>query len=301
MKIVCALIAVVITVGVASAGVVGPLQAHAAFQGTPGRIAFVRATSGGVGQIYTIAADGSGLRQVTHAPTDAVAPSWSADGRRLVLTMAGAVWQINGDGHRLMRITRKPIVDPESPTWSPSGKRIAFSARSQGSNFDVYTSSANGTAVRRLTRSRFADEHPSWSPNGRRIVFARAPLAAPSGSAIWVMNVDGTRPQRLAAGGSPDWSPDGRQILFTRGSDIWLMRADGTHAVRLTHEPGVAGDPAWSPDGRAIVFWSDRASGEATKGDLYVIAANGTPIRRLTSEPDYWHFAPAWQPLRVRR
>jgi hypothetical protein len=51
MKIVCALVAIVITLGVAAAGPLGQQQARAAFPGSAGRIAFVLAASGGVSQI----------------------------------------------------------------------------------------------------------------------------------------------------------------------------------------------------------------------------------------------------------
>jgi Tol biopolymer transport system component len=125
-KIVCALVVVV----VAAAGSPGPQQARAAFPGSPGRIAFALAASGGVGQIYTIAADGSRPRQVTHAPTDALSPSWSADGRRLVLTMGGALSQsgeatkgdlylIAADETPIRTLTSQPDYWHVTPSWQP--------------------------------------------------------------------------------------------------------------------------------------------------------------------------------------
>jgi Tol biopolymer transport system component len=65
----------------------------------------------------------------------------------------------------------------------------------------------------------------------------------------------------------------------------------------LVDGPGIAGDPAWSPDGSWIVFWSDRASGEATKGDLYLVSTDGEYVTRVTDQPELWHFDPSWQPL----
>ena len=45
----------------------------------------------------------------------------------------------------------------------------------------------------------------------------------------------------------------------TRGGDIWIMRADGSHRRRLTRSGGgVDFDPDFSPDGRQIVFRSSR-------------------------------------------
>ena len=43
-----------------------------------------RAGPANTGQIYLVAADGSGLRQLTSGPGGFAQPSWSPDGRRIV-------------------------------------------------------------------------------------------------------------------------------------------------------------------------------------------------------------------------
>jgi Tol biopolymer transport system component len=272
-----------------------PPPAEAAFPGAVGRIAMTLASSGSSAQVWTISATGTNPRLVVRTKTDVVAPSWSADGRRLVLVIGGAVWRVNGDGQRLARVTGRSVVDPESPAWSPDGKEIAFAARTRGSNFDIYVCRSDGGKLRRLTRSPLADEHPSWSRDGRRIVFARAISALRS--EVWLMSATGSSQRRVGYGGAPDWSPDGRWIAVTLGRGIAVMRPDGTALTRLVDGPGMAGDPAWSPDGRWIVFWSDRASEEATKGDLYLVTTDGEDVTRVTSQPELWHFDPSWQPL----
>jgi Tol biopolymer transport system component len=273
----------------------GPQAADAAYPGAVGRIAMAMLVPGHSAEIWTISPTGTKLRRILHVRTDAVAPSWSPDGRRLALVIGGAVWRVNGDGQRLARVTGRSVVDPESPAWAPDGTRIAFAARTSGSNFDIYVCRTDGSGLHRLTRSRLADEHPSWSPDGKRIVFSRA--ASALRSELWLMNANGTAQHRIGLGGSPDWSPDGKRIAFGLGTAIAIMRLDGTGPTRLVGGPGAAGDPAWSPDGRSIVFWSDRASGEATKGDLYVVGSDGTGTHRLTQQPELWHFDPSWQPL----
>jgi TolB protein len=270
-------------------------KADAAFPGAVGRIAMTVVSPGSSAQIWTVSPTGTRLRLIVRARTDAVASSWSADGRRLALVIGGAVWRVNGDGHRLARVTRSAVVDAESPAWSPDGKRIAFAARTRGRNFDIYVCRTDGSSLQRLTRSLLPDEHPSWSPDGRRIVFARATSSVRS--EVWLMNANGSSQRRLSYGGAPDWSPDGKLVAFTLGRGIALSRLDGTGLTRLVDGPGIAGDPAWSPDGRWIVFWSDRASGEATKGDLYLVTTDGEYVSRVTYQPELWHFDPSWQPL----
>jgi RNA polymerase primary sigma factor len=270
-------------------------RAGAAYPGSPGRIATAIATPGHRAEIWTVSPTGERPRRVVRLRTDAVAPSWSSDGRRLVFVSGGAVWRVNGDGKRLTRVTRRSVSDAESPAWAPGGKRIVFSARTAGANFDIYVIRTDGSGLRRLTRSRLSDEHPTWSPDGRRILFGRA--ASSVGSELWMMKADGSEQRRIGPGRSPDWSPDGKLVAFSLGEAIAVMRVDGSALERLVTGPGAAGDPAWSPDGRRIVFWSDRSSGEATKGDLYSITLDGASTLRITDQPQLWHFEPSWQPL----
>jgi len=60
------------------------------------------------------------------------------------------------------------------------------------------------------------------------------------------------------------------------------MHSDG-HAQRRLTENG--GDPAWSPDGHAIAF--------ERNGEIYVMRADGTRLRRLTRSPSEDSF-PGW-------
>jgi TolB protein len=281
----------------------GGKGAPSAFPGNSGRIAYNVAASGRSAWIATISPDGTRVRRLVSGRSEAFSPSWSADGRRIVFVMAGAVWRVNGDGQQLKRVTRRGIVDPESPGWSPDGRRVVFAARTSGHNFDIYVCNVDGSALRRLTKSSSPDEHPSWSPKSGQIIFSRTPLLTrdfPASAELWLMNADGRRPRRIGVGSSPDWAPGGKRIAFTRGDQIWVANASGGNAVLLIGGPGMAGDPAWSPDGRWIVFWSDRASDESTKGDLYLASADGELVQRLTFEPALWHFAPSWQPTAKR-
>src|SRR5262245_11744686 len=52
------------------------------------------------------------------------------------------------------------------PTWSPDGKRLAFSLFGS-----IWTVNAEGGAANQLTTSTGYHAHPAWSPSGNRIAF----------------------------------------------------------------------------------------------------------------------------------
>ncbi|HET6246931.1 MAG TPA: hypothetical protein VFE47_04465 [Tepidisphaeraceae bacterium] len=58
------------------------------------------------------------------------------------------------------------------------------------------------------------------------------------------------------------FSPDGKWIVFcsmrSGDGDVYIMRSDGTHPVRITSNPGYDGGPFFSPDGKHLVYRSDR-------------------------------------------
>jgi TolB protein len=100
----------------------------------------------------------------------------------------------------------------------------------------------------------------------------------------------------------PVWSPDGEWIVFNSNRDgIWqlyVMRPDGSDLRRLTYMSGSGmgvGKPSWSPDGKTILFPSSQGP-DSTKWyenvDLYIIAADGSNLQRLTHSGD--NGTPVW-------
>jgi TolB protein len=59
-------------------------KAEATFPGKNGRIVYAGWNRGEDFEIYTIRADGSGKRQLTHNDTDDLGPAYSPDGNRIV-------------------------------------------------------------------------------------------------------------------------------------------------------------------------------------------------------------------------
>src|SRR6185295_14705278 len=74
-------------------------------------------------------------------------------------------------------------------------------------------------------------------------------------------------------------------------NDIFVMNADGTAPVNLTHHRGNDTYPAWSPDCRRIVFNSDRDGVMA----VYSMRDDGGDVRRITRD-DNESLRPDWSP-----
>jgi TolB protein len=237
-------------------------------------------------------------------------PSWSADGRKLVVA-ATDEWEdnyyfyvVNRDGSHVRDLLhlRSAHGAKGEMALSPDGKRIAFTTRD---GIELIRPGGDPRHARRLFKFpkhfRSASE-PAWSPNGRELVFSRAPKGDPN-DALYTIRADGTRLTRLTnlAGDQshPVWSPNGREIAFdwwtSAGDGVYLIRPDGTHLRRLTTQAiPTAVRPAWSPDGRYLVFFPN--TGGRTKTPIDIVDAKTGRVTVLRTTIYGQAEAPSWSP-----
>jgi WD40-like Beta Propeller Repeat len=68
------------------------------------------------------------------------------------------------------RFPMRTVDDPESPDFSPDGRKVAFSAL-QGGVADIYVVDLESSEVTNLTKDAFADHGPTWFPDGKSLLY----------------------------------------------------------------------------------------------------------------------------------
>lgn len=198
------------------------------------------------------------------------------------------IFLIDPDTGDARNLTRSPKSEERYPCWSPDGTQIAFISDRDGPP-NLYAMNADGSGVRRLTKTSTVCYMPSWA--GDRIVFGLHGDKPEMAS----VKPDGSDLRILGDGHDPCLSPDGKRVAYTGhvkgGVTVFLMNADGSDKRQLVKEvnPWGAVFPAWSPDGKQVVF--SGKTGDAL--ELFVADADGKEVRQLTrlgkiSTPAAW-------------
>jgi TolB protein len=198
-------------------------------------------------------------------------------------------------GAAAARLTTSP-ADDFAPSFSPDGRRIAFTSDRRG-NYDIYTMNAAGRDLRRITTNPGKDAFPSWSPNGRTLAFASNRTGDWE---LYTTNANGSGhlvqvTHRAGVDSLPVWSPDGTRLAFdaprNRHYQICVVPARGGTISVLTTGTARNVLPAWSPDGSRIAFTSNRSG----TFDIWTIAVGSGTLHRLTSGARA-EIQPAWSP-----
>jgi len=258
--------------------------------------------------LWLVAADGTGLRQLTRGQEAEASPRWSPDGKAIYFLSSragtGQVWRLRMDGGEAERVTSLP-VDVGSFGLSRDGTRLLVSAlvfpdcsaRPEGALActakrieERGRSKATGHLYTQLP-VRHWDE---WLDGRRSHLFA---LPVAGGTPVDLMkDMDADCPSR-PFGGADDYTftPDGKGVVFSAKDagredawstnfDLFLVPADGSSRPRNLTPANLAWDaaPSFSPDGRQLAWLAMTVPGyEADRFRVMVRAWPDGPEREV--------------------
>ena len=183
------------------------------------------------------------------------APSFSPDGRKLVITLGGVdgnpdIYVLDINSRRTTRLTTHRAIDTEG-SWSPDGRYIYFTSDRSGGP-QIYRVSATGGSPERVTFEGSYNARPRLSPDGTKLAMVHNDRG---NYRIAVMDVGRKDLLVLSTGSqdeSPSFAPNSDILIYAtrrgRNGVLESVSADGLIRQKLTSRAG--GDvrePVWSP------------------------------------------------------
>ncbi|MEX0976409.1 MAG: Tol-Pal system beta propeller repeat protein TolB [Woeseia sp.] len=195
--------------------------------------------------------------QVSNKPGINGSPSFSPDGRQLVLTLGGAdgnldIYLMNLADQQVTRLTTNRSIDTEG-SWSPDGRQIYFTSDRSGGP-QIYRIDAAGGTPERITFEGSYNARPRLSPDGSKLAMVHV---TQGNYRIAVMRLKEKDLLVLSTGQqdeSPSFAPNSDTLIYaTRQARLGVLEtvtADGLIRQRLASGQGDVREPVWSPFSR---------------------------------------------------
>lgn len=188
--------------------------------------------------------------------------SLSPDGKRVVVTARGEVFNLPVEKGVTKNIVRTPGAHERSATWSPDGKHIAYISDATGET-ELYMQPAEGGQAVQLTKNNDTYIRDfEWSPDSKSIVYTDRK------NRINLLNVETKQVTEVLRDPKKEpydvtFSPDSKWLAYTRMADneydiIYLYRIADKKEIQVTDRWYDSGSPTFSTDGKYLVFSSMR-------------------------------------------
>ncbi|MDR3176781.1 MAG: translocation protein TolB [Desulfovibrio sp.] len=264
-------------------------------------MAFVKSDGQSKKDIWSVQPNGRRLVRLTNMRGEALSPTWSPDGRRVLFTHIDkrshglGVCDTTSKSVQRIKFPGNTVI---GPVYMPDG-RVAVSL-TDGRNPSIFLLGHSLDKQGRLDESPAIDVSPSVDATGSLMAFTSSRLGGPQ---VFLKDLRSGAVRRVSQAGSyntdPSISPDGTMVAYARqeggGHRIYVQDLVTGQERQVSFGPGSDEEPAFAPDSYFIAFMSTRGGSRG----IYITTRNGGETRRLPTGPGDASF-PAWGPSRKR-
>ncbi|HBC69462.1 MAG TPA: Tol-Pal system protein TolB [Sutterella sp.] len=262
------------------------------------RIAYVNERAQNQFELVIADSDGANARTALRSSEPIISPAWSPDGKQVAYVSfenKKPVVYVHTLATGKRRVVANFRGNNSAPAFSPDGAKLAVALSRDGMT-QIFLINADGTGVKRFSRSLAIDTEPCFSVDGKYIYFTSDRGGSPQ---IYRQMVGSDQAERVTFDSGYAVSPS----IDAKGTNLaYVSRDSGRYRVSvmdlqsgehmLVSRTDFDESPSFSPNGRMIIYATERDK----RGVLATASVDGT-VHAMLSGPAGDIREPTWGPL----